>query len=193
MEDVALLHALYKSLRHPKIVIAAVSDQLHTVKLVSVKFICLLNDILYGTLIRLRFSNHRSIKVSQSLLSILTPIPANLPVISHCIFSSISYALYSFIFPDLPSVTEYLLDLYKAQVYHLAISLGLSRTRAKNLRDSSHETISFLDDVITAWLQRVDQVDERGGPTWRTLVDALRSRRLGHNGIADKIEREQVI
>ena len=41
MEDVALLHALSDIITHPRIEIAAVSDQLHAEKImVSVQFIC---------------------------------------------------------------------------------------------------------------------------------------------------------
>ena len=56
----------------------------------------------------------------------------------------------------------------------------------KGMRDSE----TFLDDVISAWLQKVDQVEKRGAPTWQRMVEALRDRRVGQNGIANKIEKE---
>ena len=46
---------------------------------------------------------------------------------------------------------------------------------------------TFLDDVVVAWLQKVDQVQTRGVPTWQRLVQALRDKSLRQNGIADKI------
>jgi len=34
-------------------------------------------------------------------------------------------------------------------------------------------------------------VKNKGKATWRRLVEALRTKRLGQNGLADKIEREK--
>ena len=75
-------------------------------------------------------------------------------------------------------------------MYHLGISLGLSQGRVKSKFDSAHDTIVFLDEIIGAWLQRVDQVDEKGGPSWKTLVAALKSKRLKQTGIASSIEND---
>ena len=99
--------------------------------------------------------------------------------------------LYAFInLPDLSTVTEYLLDLSKPQVYDLGISLGLSLNRVRSEFDAALSTTVFLDNVITSWLHRVDQVDEKGGPSWKTLVAALRSRRLKQTGIANDVEKD---
>jgi len=43
--------------------------------------------------------------------------------------------------------------------------------------------------VISAWLQKVDQVEKRGAATWQRMVEALRDHRVGQNGIANKIEK----
>ena len=44
---------------------------------------------------------------------------------------------------------------------------------------------TYREDVIAAWLRRQDDVDQkRGIPTWRTLVEALRDRQVGQEGIA---------
>ena len=58
----------------------------------------------------------------------------------------------------------------------------------KSMRDSD----TFTDDVIYAWLQKEDQVLERGVPTWQTLVKALRHRRVNQIGVAEKIETEKL-
>ena len=92
----------------------------------------------------------------------------------------------------MPSITDYLLDLDKPQVYHLGMSLGLSVGRVKSMFASAIDNVAFLDEVITAWLQRVDQVDKRGIPSWRSLVAALRSKRVGQNGIANDIECKEL-
>ena len=64
--------------------------------------------------------------------------------------------------------------------------LGLSHHRLKGMEDSK----TFLDDMIAAWLQKVDRV---GVPTWQRLVKALRHKRVGQTGIANKIEKDKLV
>ena len=84
-------------------------------------------------------------------------------------------------------ITNYLLELDNTHIYHLGLLLGLSRHRVKQMEDSK----TFLDDMIDAWLQRVDQMEV---PTWQRLVEALKHRRLGQTGIAiaSKIEKDKL-
>ena len=89
---------------------------------------------------------------------------------------------------DLLDVTDYLFRLDKTHVYHLGLVLGLSHHRVKEMEDSK----TFLDDMIAAWLQKVDQVQKRGVPTWQRLVEALKHDRVGQTGIASKIETEKL-
>ena len=56
------------------------------------------------------------------------------------------------------------------------------------MRDSE----TFRDDMIDAWLQKEDQVTERGKPTWDTLVKALKHPRVNQAGVANKIEEEKI-
>ena len=51
----------------------------------------------------------------------------------------------------------------------------------------------FLDNVITAWLNKVDDVTKNGTPSWSTLVAALRNPRIGQMGIANKIAEDKGI
>ena len=88
---------------------------------------------------------------------------------------------------DLVDVTDYLVELDKTHIYHLGLVLGLNQPRVKGMKDSE----TFLDDVISAWLQKVDQVEKRGAPTWQRMVEALRHCRVGQNGIANKIEQDK--
>ena len=77
----------------------------------------------------------------------------------------------------------------KAHIYHLGIVLGLRQNKVKTLKDSD----TFLDDVITAWLRREDQVAENGEPSWTVLVDALKHRRVGQTGIANNIAKDHLV
>ncbi len=70
----------------------------------------------------------------------------------------------------------------------LGLVLGLGDTRLRYLEQTSD---NLLDDVISAWLRREEDVDRRGVPSWATLVKALRHRRLGQTGIAENITRDK--
>ena len=85
-------------------------------------------------------------------------------------------------------VTDYLLRIDKPSIYQLGLVLGLSNRRLKGMKDSD----TFLEDTIEAWLQKVDQVNKRGVPTWERLVEALRHERVGQTGIASKIETQEL-
>ena len=87
---------------------------------------------------------------------------------------------------DLVEITDYLFELDKTHIYHLGLVLGLTHRRVKGIEDSK----TFLDDMIAAWLQKVDRV---GIPTWQRLVKALRHKRVGQTGIANEIERDKLV
>ena len=88
---------------------------------------------------------------------------------------------------DFFDVTEYLVDMEKTDVYHLGLVLGLSQRKLMAKIDSR----TFLDDVISAWLRKEDQVIKRGEPSWRALVSALMNRRVGQTGIATNIAKDK--
>ena len=87
---------------------------------------------------------------------------------------------------NLIEITDYLFELDKTHIYHLGLVLGLSHHRVKGMEDSK----TFLDDMIAAWLQKVDQVEV---PTWQRLVKALRHMRVGQTGIASEIENDKLV
>ena len=89
---------------------------------------------------------------------------------------------------DLLDITDYLLDMEKSHIYNLGVVLGLRQTKAKALMDSP----TFLDDIITAWLRKEDQVTEKGEPSWTVLVNALKHRRVGQTGIANNIAKDHL-
>lgn len=88
---------------------------------------------------------------------------------------------------NLLDITNYLLNMEKAHIYNLGLVLGLRQTKLKALKDSD----LFLDDVISAWLRKEDQVSEKGEPSWNVLINALNHARVGQSGIADQIARDK--
>ena len=85
---------------------------------------------------------------------------------------------------DLDDITSYLYRLDKTALYNLGIVLGLDYSRLKLMKDSS----DFLNDMLAGWLHKMDQVQQKGVPTWRRLVKALRDPRVGQNGLASEVE-----
>jgi len=89
---------------------------------------------------------------------------------------------------DFFNITNYLIVMEKAHVYHLGLVLGLNHHK---LRAKMEDSKTFLDDVISAWLRKEDQVMERGEPSWRVLISALKHRRVGQTGIASNIAKDK--
>jgi len=89
---------------------------------------------------------------------------------------------------DLADITKYLHPLGKTPVFYLGIVMGLDYKRL----NSSIDSPNFLTDMLAGWLERVDQVEKAGVPTWRRLVEALRDPRVGQNGIASNIEQDKL-
>ena len=79
------------------------------------------------------------------------------------------------------------MDLNRFDVYNLGLVLGLDLRKVKKMKDSD----TFLDDVLVAWLRREDNIEERGTPSWSTLVKALRHRLLGQSAVASDICRDK--
>ena len=53
------------------------------------------------------------------------------------------------------------------------------------------DSCTFLSDVIHAWLQREDEVDKKGKPSWQVLIKALRHHTVGQTGIANDIAKDK--
>ena len=85
-------------------------------------------------------------------------------------------------------VSDYLIHLKKDQIFQLALLLGL---HAVPTLDKIQDTPNFLNDMLAAWLQGQDDVNKRGGHTWRALEKALRHPSMNQNETANKIEREK--
>ena len=89
---------------------------------------------------------------------------------------------------DLADITVYLHSLHGTAIFNLGLVLGLEYNRLRPLIGCPE----FLTDMLAGWLQRMDQVQKAGVPTWRRLVEALRDPRVGQNGIASKIEQKTI-
>ena len=81
-------------------------------------------------------------------------------------------------------------DLDKADIYNLGLELGIRKRRLNEKRDSHTSVSSFQNEVMSLWLDQVDNVLEKGKPTWARLAAALKSPIIGHNGLAKKIIKE---
>ena len=84
-------------------------------------------------------------------------------------------------------ITDYLLDMGKNHIYNLGLVLGLTHTKVTSMKDSD----TFRDEVIAAWLRKEDNVTKKGEPSWTVLISALKHRRVGQIGIADKIAKDK--
>lgn len=75
----------------------------------------------------------------------------------------------------------------KGAVYDLMLVMGLNHHKLKTMMNSD----TFLDDAIHAWLQREDQVEEKGKPSWEVLIRALKHPMIGQTGIANDIAKDK--
>ena len=91
---------------------------------------------------------------------------------------------------DMVTVRGYLINLDKEQVRTLGLILGLHHITLSNKYEGS--SVSYLDDVLTAWLRKQDDVEEKGVPSWATLATALENQQLRQVGIARKIRKERI-
>lgn len=79
-------------------------------------------------------------------------------------------------------VMHFLHSFSERDLYELGIALGISH---KRLTDPNRRHL--LGDLIMDWLLRVDKVDSKGKPSWRTLVRALRDPMVNQIGVANTI------
>ena len=59
--------------------------------------------------------------------------------------------------------------------FPLGLKLGLLRSTLANIGEMyNNDPDMCLHECLTKWLSRADKVDENGGPTINSLVDALK-------------------
>ena len=63
---------------------------------------------------------------------------------------------------------------YNSNWRDLGLKLGLYDTTLRSIESANSSQVDeCLAKCLVKWLQRVDGVDNKGGPTWTTLVKAL--------------------
>ena len=80
-------------------------------------------------------------------------------------------------------IITYLLPLGKTNLCQLGLVLGLTWRKVNTLKNSD----TFLNELVNAWLLKEDNVEDRGVPTWRNLVAALKHVTMGMTGLAREI------
>ncbi|XP_019862785.1 PREDICTED: uncharacterized protein LOC109591497 [Amphimedon queenslandica] len=69
----------------------------------------------------------------------------------------------------------------------LGLELGLNLIRVNLIEnDNPQDTEARLKRTLEIWLNRIDDVDKKGGATWKALVDALE--KIGQKPVAEKIK-----
>ena len=69
----------------------------------------------------------------------------------------------------------------------LGLELGLLDTTLHEISRDQKETKACKREMLAAWLQWRDNVEQKGHPSWRRLLDALKC--VNHAALAAKIER----
>ena len=70
--------------------------------------------------------------------------------------------------------------------HSLGLQLGLLYPTLQQIKKDAHEKVEQCKtDMIAAWLNRQDNVDKVGVPSWSVLKSALR--KIKENSVADQI------
>ncbi|XP_019859104.1 PREDICTED: uncharacterized protein LOC109587300 [Amphimedon queenslandica] len=73
--------------------------------------------------------------------------------------------------------------------YELGLKLGLHKNTLDVIKGDSDATYECLTECLSKWLRRADNVDSKGGATFDSLSDALKS--MNENAAADKLDQEK--
>ena len=78
---------------------------------------------------------------------------------------------------------------YKGREWQgLCLSLGLTDDTI-NVIETDHKTVAkCLRECLSQWLRKVDCVNETGGPSWETLISALKD--IQENDAAERIDKK---
>uniref|UniRef100_A0A1X7SIY9 Death domain-containing protein n=1 Tax=Amphimedon queenslandica TaxID=400682 RepID=A0A1X7SIY9_AMPQE len=71
----------------------------------------------------------------------------------------------------------------------LGLRLGLHKNTLDAIKRDSDTTNDCLIETLSQWLSRADNVDSKGGATFDSLSDALKS--MNENAAADKLDQEK--
>uniref|UniRef100_A0A1X7TJT7 Death domain-containing protein n=1 Tax=Amphimedon queenslandica TaxID=400682 RepID=A0A1X7TJT7_AMPQE len=73
--------------------------------------------------------------------------------------------------------------------HELGLTLGLHKNTLDAIKKDSDTTYDCLTECLSKWLSRADNVDSKGGATFDSLSDALKS--MNENAAADKLDQEK--
>ena len=90
---------------------------------------------------------------------------------------------------DIPDVSDYFSELNSPHLLNLGLELGIAYTHLKDMEKMP--MAEYRAELAAQWIKGADQVKKKGKATWRRLVEALRSKRLGQNGLADRIKNDK--
>ena len=88
---------------------------------------------------------------------------------------------------QLTDIKSYLVTLGREKLTNLGLVLGLQFATMRDL------PTDFLNHMITLWLDKADDVLSKGEPSWRSLIQGLRSQQVRQNGIANNIAKDHCI
>ena len=77
--------------------------------------------------------------------------------------------------------------------YHLGLALGLLPHTLDAIETQSANLITCRRTMLVEWLRQKDQVLQKGRPSWRTLVKALRSSSVNRVDVANDIARKHKV
>ena len=93
---------------------------------------------------------------------------------------------------DLGDVLEEVTDVTKW--FDTGLALGLKYPTLEKIKIKNREDVDDCRrDMLVRWLRRVDKVDQKGLPSWRSLVRALSSKLAYNPEIAGEIARKHPI
>ena len=77
--------------------------------------------------------------------------------------------------------------------YHLGLALGLLPHTLEVIKTQSADLRTCQCTMLVEWLRQKDQVLQKGRPSWRTLVKALRSSSVNRVDVANDIARKHKV
>ena len=79
----------------------------------------------------------------------------------------------------------------KRKWYDLGLVLGLLESTLKTIQDQHDSVTQCLQECLSLWLRRVDNVDKKGKPTWDILTRALQE--VEEIDVAESISQKGII
>ena len=74
--------------------------------------------------------------------------------------------------------------------FPLGLNLGLLAPTLEEIEQNNNDKAGpCLRECLSKWLTKADNVAERGGATWETLIEALKSAVVQENAVADSISK----